>query len=53
MENGSLRVCLVHTMGVLVANFSFYCFDFKCHITEYGYGGISRARFKDLLKCRC
>ena len=45
MKNGSLRVCLVHTMGVLVANFSLP-FD-------YGYGGISRARFKDLLKCRC
>ena len=32
MENGSLRVCLVHTMGVLVANFS--------PPPEYGYGGI-------------
>merc|ERR1719510_1740972 len=39
MKNGSLRVCLVHTMGVLVANFSFYCVDFKCNISEYGYGG--------------
>ena len=34
MENGSLRVCLVHTMGVLVANFSLP-YDY-----EYGCGGI-------------
>ena len=35
MENGSLRVCLVHTMGVLVANFSL-----PSEYGWYGYGGV-------------